>query len=267
MWELRWVLLALGIVLIAAVWIWSGRSTGDSGKSGKTARSQRRRVSREEAADSESGASAAAEGESSAAAAARDDADNDNDNDNDAKGAAGDNSTGPAHEQGAAEQPAAEQPAVEQPVPKQAAAEKASETIDKVITVRCQTKEGTMSVEQVILALRAAGLKHGRYDIFHRHAEGTEGEPLFSVANLTEPGSFDLTRASEATTAGITLFMVLPGNGDAVERFDTMTRTARELASELEAELYDESGSFWSIQRERYVRDEVILYGVKHEKR
>ncbi len=257
MWELRWVLLALGLVLIAAVWVWSGRSTGDSGKSD---RSQRRRVSREEAADSESGASAAAEGESSAEAVAI--AGDDAGNDNDAEGAAGDNGTDPAHEQGGAEQSTAEQLA-----PEQAAAEKASETIDKVITVRCQTKEGTMSVEQVILALRAAGLRHGRYDIFHRHAEGTEGEPLFSVANLTEPGSFDLTRASEATTAGITLFMVLPGNGDAVERFDMMTRTARELAGELEAELYDESGSFWSIQRERYVRDEVILHGLKHEKR
>ena len=247
MWELRWVLLALGLVLIAAVWVWSGRSTGDSGKSGKTARSLRRSRSREEAADSESGASSAAEGKSSAEAAAV--AGDDADNDNGAEGAAGDNGTGPAHEQAVAEQPAAE------------------ETIDKVITVRCQTKEGAMSVEQVMLALRAAGLNHGRYDIFHRHAEGTEGEPLFSVANLIEPGSFDLTRASESTTAGITLFMVLPGNGDAVERFDMMTRTARELASELEAELYDESGSFWSIQRERYVRDEVIMYGLKREKR
>ena len=255
MWELRWVLLALGLVLIAAVWVWSGRSTGDSGKSGKTARSLRRRVSREEAADSESGAASAAEGKSSAEAAAV--AGDDGDNDNDAEGAAGNNRTDPAHEQGAARKPAAEQPA----------ADKAEETIDKVITVRCQTKEGAMSVEQVVLALRAAGLNHGRYDIFHRHAEGTQGEPLFSVANLTEPGSFDLTRASESTTAGITLFMVLPGNGDAVERFDMMTRTARELASKLEAELYDESGSFWSIQRERYVRDEVIMYDLKREKR
>ncbi len=244
MWELRWVLLALGIVLIATVWVWSGRSTGDSGKSGKTARSQRRRVSREEPADSESGPPAAAEGTTLAAA-------------DDDEGTAGDNGTDPAHEQAAAEQPETEQPA----------AEETEETIDKVITVRCQTREGAMSVEQVILALRAAGLNHGRYDIFHRHAEGTEGEPLFSVANLTEPGSFDLTRASESTTAGITLFMVLPGNGDAVERFDMMTRTARELASELEAELYDESGSFWSIQRERYVRDEVIMFGLKREKR
>ena len=243
MWELRWVLLALGLVLIAAVWVWSGRSTGDSGNSGKSARPLRRRVSREEPADSESGQPAAAEGTTlaEAAVAADDDAVD--------EGADGDKGTDPAHEQPAAEQPAAE------------------ETIDKVITVRCQTKEGAMSVEQVILALRAAGLNHGRYDIFHRHAEGTQGEPLFSVANLTEPGSFDLTRASESTTAGITLFMVLPGNGDAVERFDMMTRTARELASKLEAELYDESGSFWSIQRERYVRDEVIMYGLKREKR
>lgn len=253
MWELRWVLMALGIVLIAAVWIWSGRSTGDSRDSGETVKSRRRRASGEDPAEGDTRALAESESSSSPEVAA-DDAE-------DAEGAKGDNGGKTGHEQGTAEQGTAEQATAEQLV-----AEKA-EPIDRVITVRCQTKQDVMSVEQVVLALRTAGLEHGRYDIFHRRADNAGGEPLFSAANLTEPGSFDLTRMAESTTAGITLFMVLPGSGDAVERFDMMTRTARELAGELDAELYDESGSFWSIQRERYVRDEVILYGLKRDKR
>ena len=243
MWELRWVLLALGIVLIAGVWIWSGRSSRDSGKSKKTAGSGQRRAAPEDQTEADTEAPSEGMSTTSVEAAAEDEEEPEN--------AAGDSGEETVHAQGAAEQLAAGK----------------ADPIDRVITIRCQTKEGNVSVEQVVLALRAAGLVHGQYDIFHRQAEDAESEPVFSVANLTEPGSFDLTRASESTTAGITLFMVLPGQGDAVERFDMMTLAARELAGELDAELYDESGSFWSIQRERYVRDEVILYGLKREKR
>ncbi|MDX1436372.1 MAG: cell division protein ZipA C-terminal FtsZ-binding domain-containing protein, partial [Anaerolineales bacterium] len=39
---------------------------------------------------------------------------------------------------------------------------------------------------------RSAGLKHGRYGIFHMHSNELDDEPMFSVASLTEPGSFDL---------------------------------------------------------------------------
>ena len=45
-----------------------------------------------------------------------------------------------------------------------------------------------------------------------------------------------------------------------------MVGTARELARELEAELRDENGSSWSIQRERYVREEIIEYLHQHDK-
>lgn len=256
MWELRWVLLALGVVLIAAVWVWSWRSDGSAGKSAKTAKSPRRRSPRKERTEGTTGEPAEGVGTVPVEAASDDDAT-----------ASGDDEAAPDDE--AAEDPETEkgdESGHEQDKAEQPAVEKA-EAIDRVITIRCQVKQGTLSVERVVLALRAAGLEHGRYDIFHRNAAGEEREPLFSAANLTEPGSFDLPRASEAETAGLTLFMVLPGQGDSVERFDTMTRTARELASELDAELHDESGSFWSIQRERYVRDEVIMYGLKRENR
>ena len=58
----------------------------------------------------------------------------------------------------------------------------------------------------------------------------------------------------------MSFFMVLPGSGDPVARFDAMVATARDLARDLEGELRDEKGSSWSFQRERYVREEVIAY-------
>ena len=61
--------------------------------------------------------------------------------------------------------------------------------------------------------MRAAGLKHGRYGIFHKHESDVSEEPMFSVASLTEPGSFDLTKLADTKIPGMSFFMVLPGAG------------------------------------------------------
>jgi len=138
--------------------------------------------------------------------------------------------------------------------------------VESIVTLRFIPTEGPLQADRVILALRAAGLRHGQYGIFHKHASAISDESLFSVANLTEPGSFDLTKLSETRIPGMSFFMVLPGTGDPIERFDQMVATARELARELEAELRDENGSSWSIQRERYVREEIIEFLHQHDK-
>ncbi len=115
-----------------------------------------------------------------------------------------------------------------------------------------------LSAERAVGALTEAGLKHGRYGIFHR--DGADGEPAFSVASLTEPGTFDLANLGHGTIAGLSFFIVLPGSGDPVARFDALVETARALTVELEADLHDEGGSSWSVQRERYLREEIIEY-------
>ena len=139
--------------------------------------------------------------------------------------------------------------------------ERATEApIDRVITVRFIPKENPLPADETVLALRAVGLRHGQYGIFHMYTDDTGRESQFSVANLIEPGSFDLSNLSATTIPGMNFFLVLPGPGDPVERFDKMVDTARELARTLDADLRDEKGSSWSIQRERYVREEVIAY-------
>jgi cell division protein ZipA len=136
----------------------------------------------------------------------------------------------------------------------------AVEQMEKVVTLRFVPVGGEIASDRVILALRRAGLKHGKYGIFHMHSDELGSEPMFSVASLTEPGSFDLSKLAESTIPGMSFFMLLPGTGNAVDRFDAMVATAKSLARELDGELRDEKGSSWSIQRERYVREEVIEY-------
>ena len=138
----------------------------------------------------------------------------------------------------------------------------------KVITIRFIPKSGgELNAELAVLTLRKAGLKHGKYGIFHypfdpfgESEDEVEYEPEFSVASLIEPGSFDLTNLKETTLPGMSFFMVLSGTGDPVSRFDRMASVARALTQPLGSELFDEQGSSWSIQRERYVREEIIDY-------
>jgi cell division protein ZipA len=136
--------------------------------------------------------------------------------------------------------------------------ERARPAPDRIVALRLIPRTGELPAERAVTALRNAGLEHGRYSIFHRQlGSNREG---FSVASLTEPGSFDLDNLGISTIAGLSFFVVLPGQGDPVARFDAMVETARALSVELAADLFDERGSSWSSQRERYLREELIEY-------
>jgi len=143
--------------------------------------------------------------------------------------------------------------------------EKARPGPERVVALRLIPRGVELRTERAVTALRGAGLEHGRYAIFHRQL-GTNRE-AFSVASLTEPGSFDLEHLDDASIAGLSFFLVLPGIGDPVSRFDAMVETARRLSVELAADLFDERGSSWSSQRERYLREELIEYRHQSERR
>ncbi len=137
---------------------------------------------------------------------------------------------------------------------------------EKIVTLRLvAARRGAFAGDQLALALRRGGMRHGRFGIFHRYDGDDENRVVFSAASLVEPGSFDLSNLKEQKYPGISLFMVLPGPLEGAEAFDTMMSTARQLAKTLDGELLDETGSTLSIQRERYLREEIIQYqlGIK----
>ncbi len=131
----------------------------------------------------------------------------------------------------------------------------------KIITLRVVARDkGAFAGDELVLILRGIGMRHGQFGIFHRHEDMDDSDVVFSVASLVEPGSFDLENIKEQKIPGISVFMVLPGPIDAAEAFDLMMAAARTLSQSLNAELLDESGSTLSIQRERYLREEIIQY-------
>lgn len=131
----------------------------------------------------------------------------------------------------------------------------------RIITLRIVASgNGAFSGEELILSLRGIGMRHGKFGIFHQYDGNDENAVVFSAASLIEPGSFDLENIQGQQIPGISLFMVLPGVIDGPEAFDLMMAAGRALSQSLQAELLDESGSTLSIQRERYLREEIIQH-------
>ena len=131
----------------------------------------------------------------------------------------------------------------------------------KIVTLRIVGRnKKPFQGDELILSMRGIGLRHGKFGIFHRYDGNDEVRTIFSAASLVEPGSFDLANIKEQQIPGISLFLILPGPIDGVEAFDLMMAAARALAQTLDGELLDESGSTLSIQRERYLREEIIQF-------
>lgn len=149
----------------------------------------------------------------------------------------------------------------EAPGPVAHTASKAADNPQKIVTLRLVARDsGSLRGDELILSMRGIGLRHGKFGIFHRYDGSEEDRTIFSAASLVEPGSFDLSNIKEQTLPGISLFSILPGPIDGAEAFDLMIAAARALAQTLDAELLDESGSTLSIQRERYMREEIIQF-------
>jgi cell division protein ZipA len=137
---------------------------------------------------------------------------------------------------------------------------------EKIVTLRVVAKHHTaFPGDELALTLRGVGMRHGKFGIFHRYDDDDENRVIFSAASLVEPGSFDLANLKAQRIPGISLFMVLPGPVEGAQAYDLMVATGRALSKSLPAELLDESGSTFSIQRERYLREEIIQYqhGIK----
>ncbi len=110
--------------------------------------------------------------------------------------------------------------------------------------------------------LESEGCRHGHYNIFHRSEQGDDGRPglVFSVADLVEPGEFDLEQMDQSGYRGLTLFSVLPGPLPGVEAFRLMQATARRVADELGGELRDEVRNPLSMQRATHIEEEITEF-------
>lgn len=116
---------------------------------------------------------------------------------------------------------------------------KAPEQEVLVLNVRAPSEQEIQGAALLPMLL-TLGFKFGDQDIFHRHVNSNgKGPVLFSLANMFKPGVFDIDNLENFTTQGISLFMILPIEGDPHQVFNMMHNAARKLAEEFSCQILD----------------------------
>ena len=137
-----------------------------------------------------------------------------------------------------------------------------NEDFDRIISLYVAAKAGsTLRGPDIVVAAEKAGLTFGYMDVYHRLVDGKpESGPIFSVANIIKPGSFDMARIAELETPAIAFFLTLPAPVPALDAWETMEPAAQRMAGLLDGVVLDEERNALGRQRVQHIRDELRAY-------
>jgi cell division protein ZipA len=144
---------------------------------------------------------------------------------------------------------------------------RASEDFDKIVTLYIAARAGEMlRGPDIVVAAEKTGLTYGHMNVFHRLVEGhPERGPVFSVANIMKPGSFEMATIQSLETPAIAFFLTLPAPLPALDGWEMMLPTAQRMAELLDGVVLDESRNALGRQRIQHLRDELRAYDRQHE--
>ena len=130
-------------------------------------------------------------------------------------------------------------------VPKESEEKIQQEDPPEILVIHLMAAKGEFCSGQLLLdSAVSLGLRYGNMKIFHRHtSEDGSGPVLFSMANLLNPGTFDLTAISQQQMVGVTLFMAPSDLDKPIEVFDLMLDVAEQMAAKLQLNIMDETRS------------------------
>ena len=112
--------------------------------------------------------------------------------------------------------------------------------------------------EDILHILLACDLRFGDMNFFHRHEfEAGRGAIQFSVANMMQPGVFDIDNMADMNTPGLVFFLTLPGPEDMMKAFDYMLETAQAVSRNLGGDVLDESRSVLTRQTMDHCRQQI----------
>ena len=143
-----------------------------------------------------------------------------------------------------------------------------SENYEKLVMLYLAAKSGqTISGAELVLATEKVGLVYGHHNIYHRLADGPDaGEPVFSMANVVQPGYFDLANIDTLQTPGVSFFMTLPGPVTAVQAWETMLPVAERMAQLLDGVLLDADRNALGRQRILHIKEELRTFDREKER-
>ena len=132
------------------------------------------------------------------------------------------------------------------------------EKAEKIITFHiCARNDEQLPGSELLRVFKERGYEFGEMDIFHSRVDGYT---VFSIVNMVEPGWFDPESMNGFTTPGISLFLQLPGPLAGETALDLLLREARELGRALDAVVLDGSRSTLTLQTEQHLREELKQY-------
>lgn len=126
-----------------------------------------------------------------------------------------------------------------------------------MLNVVARDRQG-MRGDEILQILLACDLRFGDMNFFHRHEfEAGRGAIQFSVANMMQPGVFDIDNMGDLATPGLVFFLTLPGPEDMMKAYDYMLETAQTVARNLGADVLDESRSALTKQSLEHSRQKI----------
>ena len=143
---------------------------------------------------------------------------------------------------------------------------RASEQFDRIVSLYVAAKAGNkLRGQDIVVAAEKAGLTFGHMNVFHRLVDGKpELGPIFSVANIIKPGSFDMANIAELETPAIAFFLTLPAPVAALDAWETMEPAAQRMADLLDGVVLDEERNALGRQRIQHIRDELRAFDRQH---
>lgn len=142
-----------------------------------------------------------------------------------------------------------------------------TEEFDKIVTLYLAARAGQKLLgPDIVVAAEKAGLVYGHMGVFHRLVENhPDRGPVFSVANIMKPGSFDMGQIQALETPAIAFFLTLPAPINALDAWETMLPTAQRMAELLDGVVLDEQRNALGRQRIAHIRDELRAYDRQRE--
>ncbi|MBR0573156.1 MULTISPECIES: cell division protein ZipA [Pasteurellaceae] len=129
-------------------------------------------------------------------------------------------------------------------------------TEEKIITLYLVAPENKeFSGEEIVQKLEEMGFQYGEHKIFHRHIDNSASPIIFSVANMMQPGVFDLDKIHSFSTIGLLFFMYIPSAGNDVTNLRLMISTVESLSKSLGGfVLNDQQALFDKQSHSEYIR-------------
>lgn len=127
-----------------------------------------------------------------------------------------------------------------------------------IIQINLRARSKPFTGPAIQKAMQETGLILSELSIYQRIAGDGSNQPQFNLASMVEPGVFPKQDVEGFSTPGVTLFTQLPGPGDSMAIFSDMLFTAERLAAILDGELQDETHSALTKQTIEHLRGQIM---------